>query len=229
MKNVFTKKITLILVFTIFCFNSYISEADARGGLGGRLIGRAISRGSSSHESSESQPQQNPNYIREANAPNGYPYPKKAAYCKGYEILKNNGLSQITIDNSQNNSDVFVKLKSLPNNYGSLDSFLLPKFEDEPTAQLNVKKDSALNDTKQQNVRHFFIPARSSFTLDKVTAGNYDIRYRDLVTGNIERSQEFSVDEIPSYQSVRYSNITMTLYKTEMGTMQTHPVEENDF
>jgi hypothetical protein len=229
MKNTFTNNTILTLLFVIFVSINHISEANARGGLGGKLIGKAISRSGFSHHSQESQEQQNPNYVRQANAPNGYPWPKKAAYCKAYEILNNTGLSEIRIDNAQNNSDVFVKLKSLPKNYSSLDNLLLPKFEDEPIAQSSIKKDSTFDNAKPQDVRHFFIPARSSFTLNKVTAGNYEINYRDLVTGNIKRTQEFSVNEIHSYQSIRYSSITMTLYKTEMGTMQTYPVEEKDF
>ncbi|WPX17206.1 hypothetical protein RHM58_25295 [Pseudomonas sp. 10S4] len=36
---------------------------------------------------------------------------------KGYPQTNSNGLSTVTIDNGQNNSDVFVKLVSLTGNY----------------------------------------------------------------------------------------------------------------
>lgn len=52
-------------------------------------------------------------YIRPNAAPNGQPWPVSAGYVKGYQRLHADGLSTVTVDNSQNNSDVFVKLVSL--------------------------------------------------------------------------------------------------------------------
>ncbi|MBC7751666.1 MAG: J domain-containing protein [Candidatus Saccharibacteria bacterium] len=45
-------------------------------------------------------------------APNGQAWPKSAGYVKGYEKLNMDGLSTVTVDNSQNNTAVFVKLIS---------------------------------------------------------------------------------------------------------------------
>ena len=68
-------------------------------------------------------------------------------------------------------------------------------------------------------VRQFYIPERSSFTLRKVTAGNYDIRYRDLSTGGLARSESFDVHGNKNRQNPALnSDITMTLYKVEGGT-----------
>lgn len=139
-----------------------------------------------------------PSYVRPAAAPNGEPWPAKADYVRGYPRIHNNGLSTVTVDNSQNDSDVFVKLVSL----------------DGPQAF---------------PVRTFFIPAHGTFSLNRVTAGTYDIRYRDLVTGRLSRSEEFSLEETPTYDGTRYSNITITLYKVRHGNMQTYGLAEDEF
>lgn len=49
-------------------------------------------------------------YVRAAYAPNGEPWPARSGYVNGYKRLRLNGLSKLTIDNTQNDSDVFVKL-----------------------------------------------------------------------------------------------------------------------
>jgi hypothetical protein len=46
-------------------------------------------------------------------APNGEPWPPKSAYVRGYEILYTNGGSQLVLDNSHNNFDVFLKVVSV--------------------------------------------------------------------------------------------------------------------
>lgn len=137
-------------------------------------------------------------YVRPVTAPNGQPWPVSAGYIKGYKRLHADGLSTVKIDNSRNDSDVFVKLVSL---------------------------DGA----QAYPVRQFFIPAFGSFTLNKVTAGNYDIRYRDLSNGGLSRSEAFALEETPTYNGVQYSNITMTLYKVQNGNMQTYSLSEAEF
>lgn len=139
-----------------------------------------------------------PSYTRPRTAPNGQPWPTTAGYIKGYELSNANGLSTVTVDNSRNDSDVFVKLVSLEG-------------------------------TQAYPVRQFYIPAYSRFTLNKITAGNYDIRYRDLSTGGLSRSEAFSLEEIPTYDGVQYSNMTMTLYKISNGNMQTYGISEGEF
>lgn len=55
----------------------------------------------------------NKTYVRPRAAPNGQPWPKSADYVAGYPLLHANGLSSVTIDNTKNDSDVFIKLVSL--------------------------------------------------------------------------------------------------------------------
>jgi len=137
-------------------------------------------------------------WVRPTTAPNKQPWPLSAAYIKGYKRLQTKGLSTVTVDNLQNNSDVFVKLVSL----------------DSPEAY---------------PVRQFFIPAQGKFTLTEVTAGSYDIRYRDLDDGGLSRSESFRLTEEPTSDGTQYSNITMTLYKVRNGNMKTFGLSEAEF
>jgi hypothetical protein len=52
-------------------------------------------------------------YVRPKNADNGSPFPKSSGYIKGYPIQFKEGLSSITVDNSKNSSDIFMKLYTL--------------------------------------------------------------------------------------------------------------------
>lgn len=54
-----------------------------------------------------------PKFIRPEKAPNGSAWPSGASYVENYPQLHTDGLSSVTVDNSKNTSDVFVKLVSL--------------------------------------------------------------------------------------------------------------------
>ncbi|MCE9685797.1 J domain-containing protein [Shewanella sp. AS16] len=146
----------------------------------------------------EHAPAPKPSYVSPTTAPNGEPWPIGANYVHGYHRTNADGLSTVTVDNSRNNADVFVKLVSL----------------DGPQAF---------------PVRIFFIPAHGRFTLSKVTAGSYDIRYRDLSSGQLSRTEAFNLEEISSYDSTQYSNITMTLYEVLHGNMHIYGLSETEF
>jgi len=137
-------------------------------------------------------------YVRSAVAPNGEPWPNTAGYVNGYQKLHANGLSTVTVDNSRNDSEVFVKLVSL---------------------------DSA----QAYPVRQFYIPARGIFTLKKVTAGSYDIRYRNLGSGGLSRSEAVTLREVHTAEGAQFSNLTMTLYKVKNGNMKTFGLAEAEF
>ena len=86
-----------------------------------------------------------------------------------------------------------------------------------------------LDNGNSQAVRYFFIPAHGGFILRDVTAGNYDIRYKDLSDGQIAKSEPFEAQEIEDETGKQFSNITMTLYKVANGNMQTTPISESEF
>lgn len=78
-------------------------------------------------------------------------------------------------------------------------------------------------------IREVFIRARESFKIAKVTAGDYDIRYRNLSTGQISGSESFRLTEIKTQTGREFSNLTMTLYKVQNGNMRTHSLTEAEF
>jgi hypothetical protein len=131
-------------------------------------------------------------------ADNGTPFPSTSGYISGYPLQFTNGYSTVTIDNLQNESDVFVKLFSL-------------------------------NSTKPQPIRVFFIHAREQFTVENLRAGSYDVRYRDLDSGALSRSELFELQEFQTIQAIRFSRITLTLYKVKNGNMQNYPISEEEF
>jgi hypothetical protein len=137
-------------------------------------------------------------YVRPSTAPNGQPWPVSAGYVDGYDKLNTKGMSSITVDNTQNDSDVFVKLYYL--------------------------------DAQQPHpVRHFFIPAYSSFTINKVNVGNYDVRYQDLGTGGLSRTEPFQIEEVDTGYGISYSNLTLTIYKVQNGNMETYGLNPSEF
>lgn len=78
-------------------------------------------------------------------------------------------------------------------------------------------------------VRHLFIPAGGTFTVRSVRAGAYDIRYRDLNSGRLSRSESFYLEQVAEPNGTRYSNLTMTLYKVRGGNMKTFGITESEF
>jgi hypothetical protein len=144
--------------------------------------------------------------VRPATAPNGEAWPLSAGYVNGFNRLLTNGWSKVTVDNTQNDSDVLVKLISL---------------------------DGA----NAYPVRTFYIPSHGSFTVQRVAPGQYDIRYRDLDSGHLSRSEPFKLEEQTSYErteegtrrSTQFSEFTMTLYKVHNGNMQTYDLAESEF
>jgi len=145
-----------------------------------------------------SKPQGKPSYVRPTTAPNGVSWPSAASYVANYPKLNTDGLSSVTVDNTQNDSDVFVKLVSI-------------------------------SASESHPVRVFFIPAFSKFKINSINPGLYDIRYRDLTTGGLARSESFTLEEVSTYDGTRYSDITMTLYKVRNGNMQTFGISEDEF
>ncbi len=137
-------------------------------------------------------------YVRSATTPVGRSWPTTSAYLEGILQSHQDGASTITIDNSRNDSDVFVKLFSL-------------EYQ------------------RSYPVRVFFVAAHDSFILSKVTSGTYDIRYQNLNTGKLSRSEPISLEEMPSYSGTQYSNVTLTLYKVRDGNMRTYELPSSEF
>ena len=86
-----------------------------------------------------------------------------------------------------------------------------------------------LEDNTSYPVRVFYIPAGGQFTVNKVKAGNYDVRYRDLNSGELARTEAITLEETVMGNRTQYREYTMTLYKVQNGNMQTYGLAESDF
>jgi hypothetical protein len=78
-------------------------------------------------------------------------------------------------------------------------------------------------------VRCFFIRAHDRFTLDKVRAGRYDIRYKDLDSGATSKSSAFNLEEVRVTDGVEYTQMELTLYTVVAGNMRMRGISEEEF
>jgi curved DNA-binding protein CbpA len=151
---------------------------------------------------SEYKPQTNanpsPKFERPATAPNGRKWPAAAGHIAGYPLLNGKGYSAVTIDNTKNDADVFVKLVHI-------------------------------TDQKAFPVRHLFIPKGESAKTGNLKPGQYDVRYQDFSTGSFVKTEAFELVEVREADGVRFSEISMTLYKVRDGNMQTQQIPESEF
>ena len=131
-------------------------------------------------------------------APNGKPWPSRTGYLSGLAKLNTGGLSSVTIDNTNNDSNVYLKLFFLSGSHPIV-------------------------------VRHVFIKSGDKFTFRSVSAGHYDVRYRDLRYGGISKTDAFELHEIHEGDGTRYSKMTLTLYKVRDGNMQMRDISEAEF
>ena len=87
----------------------------------------------------------------------------------------------------------------------------------------------SLNQVAAYPVRVCFIPAHSQFTFQKVAAGTYDVRYRDLESGGYSKTEPFTLEEIKTFSVTEFSNLSLTLYKVANGNMNTQTIDESEF
>ncbi len=86
-----------------------------------------------------------------------------------------------------------------------------------------------LDELQDSAVRYFYIPSGGGLNLRDISPGYYDVRYRDLENGHISKSESILIEEYEDYDGVRFSEITMTLYKVSNGNMQTYSIPESEF
>jgi hypothetical protein len=137
-------------------------------------------------------------YTRPEAAPNGEAWPSSSDYVAGYQQRNTNGLSQVVIDDTKNNSDAFVKIVSVG--------------ENEPKV-----------------VRNIFIQAGDRFTASNLRAGSYEIRYQNLDSGTLIRSEVFALEETAISSGTRYSTVTLTLRAKPEESMNTFALSKDEF
>jgi hypothetical protein len=100
----------------------------------------------------------------------------------------------------------------------------------------NARNDSdlfaklfALDAVPERPVRIFFLKAHDRFVLTHLKAGTYELRYRDLGSGTLARSEPFLLEETALDEGVRYSIATLALGPVRAGNPRMDELPEAEF
>ena len=74
-------------------------------------------------------------------------------------------------------------------------------------------------------IRTVFVRASDQFTIRTVAAGRYELRYRDLDSGALYRTDTFAIDA----QGAKHSALPITLDDSSEPSTHTHPISEEEF
>lgn len=138
-------------------------------------------------------------YIRPKTADNGSPFPKKSGYIKGYPIQFKQGYSTITVNNSKNTSDVFVKL------------YALDAMRPQPVRVFFIRKGEKFT---ADNIKpgNYDVRYRDLNNGGLVRTDTFDI-----------------AEPITSDGVTKFGTMMLTLYKVPGGNMNTYPLSEQEF
>jgi hypothetical protein len=78
-------------------------------------------------------------------------------------------------------------------------------------------------------VRVLFLKAKDRFKMEAITAGPYDLRYQDLDSGVIFRSDPLELTETEEPDGIAYFNRTVSLYTALDGTLRREQIGPEDF
>lgn len=109
------------------------------------------------------------------------------------------GLCELTVDNSRNDFDVLAKLYRL---------------------DTGEEKDLA---------RVFNLRTGESIRVKPILAGRYDLRFRNLATGDIHKTDPMDFEERTTSTGTEYSTVTFTLYAVPGGNTRTTRIPESEF
>lgn len=138
-------------------------------------------------------------YIRPKTADNGSPFPKKSGYIKGYPIQFKQGYSTVTVNNSKNTSDVFVKL------------YALDAMPPQPVRVFFIRKGEKFT---ADNIKpgNYDVRYRDLNNGGLVRTDTFDI-----------------AEPITSDGVTKFGTMMLTLYKVPGGNMNTYPLSEQEF
>ena len=78
-------------------------------------------------------------------------------------------------------------------------------------------------------VRNVFIQASDRFTVNNLRAGTYELRYENLDSGVLMRSEVFALEESAISSGTRYSTVTLTLRSKPDESMNTFSLTRDEF
>ncbi|MFC0679435.1 J domain-containing protein [Lysobacter korlensis] len=84
-------------------------------------------------------------------------------------------------------------------------------------------------DAGAQPVRHVYIPPMDAFAIEGVRAGRYELRFQNLVTGELSRSDAFELRQHQGRYGARFSQVEVTLSRLPGGSLGTYPLAAEDF
>ena len=86
-----------------------------------------------------------------------------------------------------------------------------------------------LSSERPQTIRAFLVKQGQEFTIENVTRGTYDVRYRNLSTCKLFRTKKFKLKEEKTSDRIQFSRIELTTYKVPQGTSHHESIKEEDF
>lgn len=85
------------------------------------------------------------------------------------------------------------------------------------------------SDGKSSGIREAYIPAGSTFKMNKIEPGNYVVKYKNIKNGCNSKSDPFNVEQTQTAQGVQYSDISLTIYTILNGNMDFERLSEDAF
>lgn len=82
--------------------------------------------------------------------------------------------------------------------------------------------------TRPLPVRTSYVRSGTSFTMENIAPGSYDVRYRSLDTGEIFRSERFELKEIQEATGTSFAKNILSLYSVE-GKARNVSIPEREF
>jgi len=87
----------------------------------------------------------------------------------------------------------------------------------------------SVSDAEPKVVRNIFIQAADRFTATNLKAGSYELRYQNLDSGTLIRSETFALEESAIASGTRYSTVTLTLHAQPDESMNTFALNPGEF
>ena len=129
--------------------------------------------------------------------PDGRPWGQVA---KVMTVAENrSGLSSLTLDNSRNSQDLYVKLAR------------------------------SLDQSTRNFAREAFIPAHQQLVLQHLAVGNYVIKMMDVASGCAQVSPVLNIEENRTSSGIEYSNHSMTFYPVVNGNTHLSKLSASNF
>ena len=87
----------------------------------------------------------------------------------------------------------------------------------------------SLNTETTTPVRVFFVQAWGKFTIENLDAGSYELRFKDLDTGGLAKTEPIVLDIVSEYGQTYFSRKELRLNRVVNGNLKTEPISEDEF